>query len=146
MKLRVSFSELLVAGIVVTGIGLAGWQVFGSRAGTGPSPALTIRVPALSTQATAGKNAFDANCAQCHGANGSGTDKGPPLVHDIYNPGHHADESFHRAVRQGVRQHHWPFGDMPAQPQVSKAQIEDIVRYVRELQQANGIVSRPHRM
>ena len=35
---------------------------------------------------------------------------------------------------------------MPAQPQVSDAQVMDIVRYVRELQKANGIVYQPHQM
>jgi hypothetical protein len=35
---------------------------------------------------------------------------------------------------------------MPAQPQVSDSQITAIIRYVRELQQANGIATRAHRM
>lgn len=67
-------------------------------------------------------------------------------MHDIYNPGHHADEAFLRAARNGVQQHHWRFGDMPPQPQVSDEQLVQIVRYVRELQQANGIRFKPHRM
>jgi mono/diheme cytochrome c family protein len=96
--------------------------------------------------AEAGKAAFDANCSSCHGANGAGTDKGPPLIHDIYNPGHHADAAFVLAARKGVRRHHWPFGDMPPQPQVTDSQISAIIQYVRELQAANGISYRPHRM
>jgi hypothetical protein len=35
---------------------------------------------------------------------------------------------------------------MPPQPQVTPEQLEAIVRYVRELQVANGIAYRPHRM
>jgi len=35
---------------------------------------------------------------------------------------------------------------MPSQPQVSDREIAEIVRYVRELQVANGIVYREHRM
>ena len=35
---------------------------------------------------------------------------------------------------------------MPPQPQVNEAQVEAIVKYVRELQQANGITYRPHQM
>ena len=93
-----------------------------------------------------GKREYDANCASCHGRFGTGSDKGPPLMHDIYNPGHHADEAFQRAVRNGVPQHHWRFGDMPPQPQVGDEQLAQIVRYVRELQQANGILFAPHRM
>ncbi len=100
----------------------------------------------LSQRALAGKPAYDAHCAQCHGSYGAGTDKGPPLVHAVYNPGHHSDVSFARAVAQGVRQHHWRFGDMPAQPQVDQTKLDAIVRFVREVQQANGIVYSEHRM
>lgn len=96
--------------------------------------------------ALAGQRAYDATCAKCHGANGTGTDKGPPFLDPVYNPGHHADEAFMRAVRNGVRQHHWGFGDMPAQPTVTESEIQQIVRYVRELQQANGMVFEAHRM
>jgi len=105
-----------------------------------------VKVPSLSDVATRGKAAFDANCAPCHGVNASGSDKGPPLVHDIYNPGHHADGAFFLAAKLGVRQHHWPFGNMPPQPQVTEEQLKAIVLYVRELQSANGITYRPHRM
>jgi mono/diheme cytochrome c family protein len=93
-----------------------------------------------------GKIAFNANCAPCHGTNAAGGDKGPPLVHVIYNPGHHADGSFFLAAKRGVRRHHWRFGDMPPQPQVTDGELAAIVRYVRELQAANGIGNEPHRM
>jgi len=109
-------------------------------------PAVDVKVPELSLLAARGKTVFDANCAACHGPNTAGTDKGPPLVHDIYNPAHHADGAFFLAARRGVRAHHWPYGDMPPQPQVTEEQIAATVRYVRELQQANGIGNRPHRM
>ena len=42
-----------------------------------------------------------------------GTQQGPPLVHKIYEPSHHADFAFQRAAAQGVRAHHWKFGNMP---------------------------------
>lgn len=105
-----------------------------------------VVVPKLSALAARGKSAFDANCASCHGANAAGTDNGPPFVHDIYNPGHHSDRAFYLAARQGVRRHHWPFGDMPPQPQVTDEELAAIVRYVRELQEANGIFYHPHTM
>jgi mono/diheme cytochrome c family protein len=101
--------------------------------------AAEIVLPELSQGALEGKVEFDANCASCHGENALGTDKGPPLIHVIYEPGHHGDESFQRAAANGVSQHHWPFGDMPAQPQVTREQVEEIVRYIREVQLANGI-------
>ena len=63
-----------------------------------------------------------------------------------YRPGHHGDAAFAMAVRNGVRQHHWRFGNMPPQPQVSDRELKAIVRYVREMQIANGIRYKPHRM
>lgn len=100
----------------------------------------------LSKLAQLGERAFNANCSTCHGQNGAGTDKGPPLIHQVYNPGHHSDEAFYRAVARGSRQHHWLFGDMPPQPQVSREQVAQIIAYVRQLQVANGIHYKPHRM
>ena len=127
---------LAIAGIVAWQLGWLG----------GRSAMVSVRVPELSAVATIGQKAFDASCAGCHGARGSGTDQGPPLIHDIYNPGHHADSAFYTAAKRGVGQHHWRFGNMPAQPRVSDSQMTAIIRYVRELQRANGITYRRHRM
>jgi len=63
----------------------------------------------------------------------------PPLVHKIYEPSHHADGSFFLAVRQGVRAHHWPFGNMPPIEDLTERDVGRIVAYVRTLQRANGI-------
>lgn len=101
---------------------------------------VAVNVPELSTAAEQGQATFQANCAACHGVNASGQDGvAPPLVHIIYEPNHHGDASFYRAVQQGVRAHHWRFGNMPAVEGVSEQQIASIITYVRELQHANGI-------
>jgi len=96
--------------------------------------------PSLSANAEAGKTIFDANCAKCHGANAVGEDgMGPPLVHKIYEPSHHGDEAFQRAVALGVRQHHWRFGNMQPVEGLGRQDVEKIIDYIRELQRANGI-------
>ncbi|WP_269586208.1 c-type cytochrome [Roseibium sp. Sym1] len=83
---------------------------------------------------------FRENCSACHGENAAGREKlGPPLVHRIYEPGHHGDGAFFLAVQQGVRAHHWPFGNMPPVAGVPHNDVENIIVYVRRLQQANGI-------
>lgn len=105
-----------------------------------------VRLPELSQTAKLGKRDFDNNCASCHGTNATGSSNGPPLVHKIYNPGHHSDVAFFRAVALGSRQHHWGFGDMPPLPHVSERQVARIVAYVRELQAANGIGYEKHSM
>lgn len=98
-----------------------------------------VKLPSLSPLAQAGEQVFAANCQVCHGANASGGPGGPPLVHIIYEPNHHGDGSFVAAVRNGVRQHHWSFGNMAPVPGISDQQILEIITYVRELQRANGI-------
>lgn len=76
---------------------------------------------------------------QCHGDVALGTAQGPPLVHIIYEPNHHADAAFLLAALRGVRAHHWGFGDMPPQPQVSREEMAEIVKYVRWLQREAGV-------
>jgi len=102
---------------------------------------VAITVPeSLTPEATMGQRAFDATCAACHGENATGRRGfGPPLVHRIYEPSHHSDMAFQLAVQNGVRAHHWKFGDMPPQSGLTPSDVANIVAYVRELQRANGI-------
>jgi mono/diheme cytochrome c family protein len=129
---------------------IAGWWLWPEaghdhQAGSMPptaagSPMVAVTLPdSLTAIAQDGKILFDRTCAACHGANAAGSGNGPPLVHKIYEPNHHGDQSFLLAARNGVRAHHWQFGNMPPQPEVSDAQVGTIVTYVRELQRANGI-------
>ena len=97
------------------------------------------KVAAAQQTATDGEAIFERNCAKCHGQDAKGTDQGPPLVHKIYEPSHHADVAFYLAVRRGVPAHHWPFGNMPPVEGVSDEEIAQIVAYVRGLQRAAGI-------
>ena len=124
-----------VIGLLVV-FAASGWLVWNLR----PSTTNTqVEIPALSVVAANGRAIFAENCAACHGTSAAGGDTGPPLIHIIYNPRHHADGAFYGAAKLGVLQHHWRFGNMPAQPQVSDDEIAAVVQYVRELQRANGI-------
>ena len=133
---------IFVVSVLLLGAGTIVMRWIGSRDALDGG----VTIPKFSALAAEGKTAFDANCAQCHGRNSTGTDKGPPLVHDIYNPGHHNDRAFFRAAKRGAPQHHWPFGNMPPQPQMTDAELAAIVRYIREIQEANGIFYRSHTM
>lgn len=100
-----------------------------------------ITIPeTLTANAEIGKRIFDVKCAACHGANAAGQNGvAPPLVHKIYEPSHHGDFAFIRAAQNGVRSHHWSFGDMPAIEGITEGEIKLVTNYVRELQRANGI-------
>ncbi len=87
----------------------------------------------------AGETKFNANCSACHGIRGVGTDHGPPLVHKIYLPNHHPDAAFRSAAANGVRAHHWNFGNMPKIETATPDDVEVIIAYIRWLQQQAGI-------
>ena len=105
------------------------------------APLATVLLPdSLSQHAQIGKLGFEAKCASCHGVNAAGKDGlAPPLIHKIYEPSHHADESFQRAVALGVQAHHWRFVNMPAIEGLNRGDVTMIITYIRELQRANGI-------
>lgn len=98
-----------------------------------------LRDLAVPAEFQRGQELYQVNCAQCHGDAALGTAQGPPLVHIIYEPSHHADAAFLLATLRGVRAHHWAFGDMPPQPQVSREEMAEIVKYVRWLQREAGV-------
>lgn len=150
MKTLYATAAVLALAIVGTGIWwmnqagdpngpIVSTAMHGAAAGAAPMPAEDIVVPELSAAAARGQATFERNCSTCHGRNAAGTDQGPPLVHQIYEPSHHADLAFLLAARNGVRAHHWRFGNMPPVEGVAETEIEGIVAYVRELQRANGI-------
>lgn len=143
MKSALAFAAMIIVG------GLAFPKVSGpdKKDQTAPEASqvettlVQVQVPdELSQNAQVGKLAFDGTCAACHGANAAGQDGvAPPLVHKIYEPSHHGDESFHRAASKGVTSHHWPIGDMPPIEGKTRGDLVMIIAYIRELQRANGI-------
>ena len=106
------------------------------------APLAEVKVPAsFSNEAATGQTLYTAVCASCHGANAAGQDGvAPPLVHPLYVPSHHGDAAFVVAARNGARQHHWSFGNMPPLEQrLTDAELNAIILYIRELQRENGI-------
>jgi mono/diheme cytochrome c family protein len=86
-----------------------------------------------------GEQKFNANCSACHGIGGIGTTHGPPFLHKVYEPNHHGDAAFQRAAANGVKAHHWQFGDMPKIDTVNPEDVDHITQYVRWLQKEAGI-------
>lgn len=129
---------LIPAGLfaLFTMAGYAGWW---HRSGPDVHTEVAVAVPTLSSVAQAGRETYERRCRECHGQHGAGSAVGPPLVHPIYRPAHHADVAFSLAVQRGVRAHHWRLGDMPPQADVRSEEVTAITRYIRELQVATGI-------
>jgi mono/diheme cytochrome c family protein len=109
-----------------------------------PAPAsgemVSVALPELTGDAALGQRVFKASCAECHGPNAGGIEgSGPPLIHKIYEPSHHGDAAFFLAAEQGVRAHHWRFGDMVPVEGITRAEISAIVAFIRRVQLENGI-------
>ena len=86
-----------------------------------------------------GRRLFDDNCAVCHGKKLNGSDKGPPLIHPYYRPKHHGDIAVYMAVKNGVVQHHWQFGNMPPVDEIKPEQAGHILVYIRSEQRKAGL-------
>jgi len=115
-----------------------------------PTPSADASVPAARAEFRIPPENFDADieqgqlgfavhCRVCHGEDALGTDQGPPLIHRIYEPSHHSDLAFYRAIALGVHQHHWEFGDMPPVPGVSGEDAAHIIAWIRHQQRLAGI-------
>lgn len=111
-------------------------------AGCAAASEATVPVHDLDLVAS-GEQLYAANCAECHGDDLRGTDKGPSLLSEVYEPGHHADAAFLLALQAGVRAHHWSFGDMPAIQELSPKDVAAIVAFVREQQHIQGFEPYP---
>src|SRR3546814_18786738 len=103
MKLAENIPKLVVLAVIAGGLGLLASRLLDTGGG---AATVNVAVPTLSPVAVAGRVAFNANFAQCHGKSGVGPQQGPPSLHDIYNPGHHAAQAFPTTFRQGLRPHH----------------------------------------
>ena len=139
MRISASVLAMLIVGVIAYSLVPSGSSDASAEEGV---PIVKIEIPGqLSEIAMLGKQAFDIKCASCHGENAVGQNGvAPPLVNKIYEPNHHGDESFQRAVAMGVRAHHWKFGNMPAIEGLTRADVKAIIAYVRELQRHNGIM------
>ncbi len=90
-----------------------------------------------------GATLYQASCAECHGEDLRGTDKGPSHLSIVYEPNHHSDTAFVLAILTGSQQHHWPYGPMEPVEGLSDHQIAAIIAFVRESQRINGFEAYP---
>jgi mono/diheme cytochrome c family protein len=121
------FAALVVAvALIVAACGDSG----DSSADDNPAPP--------SGEFAAGEALYAQNCAQCHGSDLRGTDQGPSHLSIFYVPGHHPDDAFRSAIAFGAPQHHWNFGDMPPVEGLSSDEVEEVIAYVRMVQEREG--------
>ncbi len=115
----------------------------GDASAVAPAPTVTSDAPAPPTTAAAfvvpdGAAVYQQYCAECHGVDLRGTDKGPSQLSIVYEPNHHGDYAYRVAIREGTREHHWWFGDMPPVEGITDLEIEKVISYIRAEQERLG--------
>lgn len=90
-----------------------------------------------------GDDLYQASCAECHGSDLRGTDRGPSHLSSVYEPNHHVDVAFLLAVQRGTPAHHWNFGSMPPITGLTPEDVTAIVAFVREQQRLQGFEPYP---
>jgi hypothetical protein len=118
--------------LLIVAVSLALGVAFAAEMDTNSTP----KVPFIYS---VGVSKYHANCSACHGQWLEGTKQGPPLLHPYYKPSHHNDASFYRAALNGVRAHHWNFGNMPRINGVTREDMDKIIPFIRWFQKENGI-------
>lgn len=114
--------------------------VLGAACGGEPTSA---QPTAATADLAAGEVLYQAECAECHGSDLRGTDRGPSHLSVVYEPSHHSDAAFLLAVRNGAVAHHWNFGDMPPVEGLTDTEIADITAFVRSVQAQEGFEPYP---
>ena len=132
-SMKIPMTSILQIGVCVLSLSLL------AACDSSEPPKPTAASGPVPTEFQVGETTFNANCAACHGKQAAGTDHGPPLVHKIYEPHHHGDQAFQYAAANGVKAHHWEFGNMPKIDTVTPQDVDQIVKYVRWLQRQAGI-------
>ncbi len=130
-------------------LGIAGLAAAAVLAGCSDSDAASPTTTASSAESDGGGSAGDGaalyaeSCALCHGADLRGSAMGPSHLSQVYEPGHHSDDSFRNAVANGSPAHHWDFGDMPPVPGLSDDEVDAIIAFVRQQQETHGFEPYP---
>ena len=98
-------------------------------------PLLALLCAIFATSATAqtpdaGRTVFATRCAGCHGSNGGGGELGPSIVARV--PAR-TDEELTTVIRQGL-----PTAGMPASPDLSDAEVRELISFLRTLRPREG--------
>jgi len=144
MTFKAVITIAILAAVAIGGrmyvTGYSGAKIASPDARTSDEPMVKVALPTLTAEQTKGETLFNQKCAVCHAKNAAGQQGvAPPLIYKIYQPRHHADIAFVLAAKNGVRSHHWTFGNMPPIKGITDDEVRSIVSYIRALQRKNGI-------
>jgi mono/diheme cytochrome c family protein len=76
----------------------------------------------LTADAAEGSVVYEAECARCHAADGTGTDEGVNIISEL----HHGDRLFVTWILDGK-------GEMPAFPELTDQEVADLMAHIHAL-------------
>jgi alcohol dehydrogenase (cytochrome c) len=85
-----------------------------------------------------GRQTYTSRCAGCHGTNGNGGELGPGIQQRV--PAR-TDEELRTVIRQGL-----PASGMPASPNMTDAELTDLIGFLRSLKPREGSTPTPRRI
>ncbi|MCO5317390.1 MAG: cytochrome c [Microthrixaceae bacterium] len=86
----------------------------------------------------AGQQLYADYCGACHGRDFEGSIQGPSHLDEHFAPGTTSDEDYRRAIRNGTDGSAFDFGRMPAITSLDDQQVEDVIAYIRSVQEERG--------
>lgn len=97
---RLLVLTIAVSGLIAVALLYRSYQTSNvGKGGQVGDPIFAVSVRVLSAAEQVGEAIFNGNCAKCHGKNADRQDSvAPRLVHLIYEPNHHSNQSFYRAA------------------------------------------------
>lgn len=89
-----------------------------------------VAIPCYAQTTDPGRLVYVSRCAGCHGSAGGGGELGPSIVTRVPS---RTDEELTSVILQGL-----PTAGMPASPNLSDAEVKDLIRFLRTLRPRQG--------
>ncbi|MGI9578311.1 MAG: c-type cytochrome [Microthrixaceae bacterium] len=86
----------------------------------------------------AGEQTYMDFCGSCHGRDFDGSAAGPSQLDAVFAPDVTTDEDFRTAITEGAPERNYDFTAMPAIGSLDDAEIENVIAYIRSVQQERG--------
>lgn len=86
----------------------------------------------------AGEQTYMDFCGSCHGRDFEGSAAGPSHLDAVFAPDVTTDEDYRNAITQGAPQKNYDFTAMPAIGSLDDAEIENVIAYIRSVQEERG--------
>lgn len=86
----------------------------------------------------AGEQTYMDFCGSCHGRDFEGSAAGPSQLDAGFAPEVTTDEDFRSAITQGAPQQNYDFTAMPAIGSLDDTEIENVIAYIRSVQEERG--------